>query len=415
MKKLLPTLLLCMALIVLGTWSVFATRRAALAEHTLNETYLSAMGESAELMQSLSLSMEKALVSGNATRTAELLSQIGRDAGDVRRALAILPLDGDVIAPAMTLAESISEGTAQWMTELVDSGALSPASRDMLSGYLTECTLLAGEMSIARQEVLNGQRALTDAPPAAQPSQTALPLTRLPDAKALPQTEFTAGQAMALAREFVGEERVVNVKQTADMTGPIAAWGVAVETRDVTLNVYVTQIGGKVLLMAPETASFPEALSVEECRARAGAFLQSRGFASMESEYHQIYGGLCVFTFVYAQGDVLVYPDRVSVQVRMDTGEVVGLEASAYWQNHTPRRIAQPALTAEEAQMRLIPEAVLQEARLCLFPEADRETLCWEFSVRYQDEPFLIYIDAQNGREVALQKLILLENGVMAV
>ena len=57
----------------------------------------------------------------------------------------------------------------------------------------------------------------------------------------------------------------------------------------------------------------------------------------------------------------------------------------------------------------------MREARLCLFPEADREILCWEFAVRYQDEPFLIFIDAQNGREVALQKLILLENGVMAV
>ena len=135
----------------------------------------------------------------------------------------------------------------------------------------------------------------------------------------------------------------------------------------------------------------------------------------MRSEYHQVYDGLCVLTYVYVQDGTWVYPDRVTAQVRMDTGEVVGLEASAYWQNHTPRRIAFPALTAEEARAYLAPEADEQGVRLCLFPEADRETLCWEFSVAYQGETYLVYLDARDGREVALQKLMLLENGVMAV
>lgn len=413
MKKLLPTLLLSMALVTMGAWSVFSTRRAALAEHTLNETYLAALGESAELMESLSLAMEKALLSRDAAQTAALLSQIGRDAGDVRRALAFLPLDGDVIAPAMALAERIAEGTAPWLTDLVDDGILSDASREALSALLAECTLLSGEMSVARQEVLSGSRSLTDAP-AATPAETPRLLTQLPTAKSLPQTEVNVGQAMTLARAFIGDDRVTSLDEAPNLLGPIAAWGVAVGTADVTLNVYVTQIGGKVLLMAPETASFAELLSVDACRAAADEFLASRGFAAMESEYHQVYDGLCVLQYVYVQDGVAVYPDRLSVQVRMDTGEIVGLEASAYWQNHTPRRIASPTLTVEEARTRLAPDAVEQDARLCLLPEDGREILCWEFTVAWKGEPFLIYIDAHSGREVALQKLILLENGVMA-
>ena len=415
MKKLLPTLLLSMALIVLGTWAVLSTRSAAKAEHTLNETYLAALGESAELMQSLSLNMEKALLSRDASQTAVLLSQIGRDAGDVRRALAFLPLEEETVSPAMTIADDIAEETALFLSELVTYGALSSASRDALSGYLDQCTLLSGEMAVARQEVLSGQRSLSKAHHAAVPTESPRLLTQLPNAKGLPQTEVTAGQAMTIAREFVGEERVTGLSQAPDLLGPIAAWGVTVETNDVALNVYVTQIGGKVLFMAPETASFPELLTVDECRAAADAFLQSRGFAAMESEYHQVYGGLCVLTYVYVQDGTWVYPDRVTAQVRMDTGEIVGLEASSYWQNHTPRRIAMPMLTADEARESLAPEADEQDVRLCLFPESDRETLCWEFTVSHQGETFLIYLDARDGREVALQKLILLENGVMAV
>ena len=413
MKKLLPSLLLSIGLIVLGAWAVLSTRNAARAEHTLNETYLASLGESAELMQSLSLSMEKALLSRDASQTASLLSQISGDAGDLRRALAILPFDEETLSPAMSLADDIADDVAAFLSELVTDGGLSPASRDALSGYLTRCTLLSGKMALTRQEVLSGQRSLLDAAPA-QPSEAPRAVTRLPDAKGLPQTQVTAGQAMTLAQEFVGQERVTGVAQAPDMLGPIAAWGITVDTVDVALNVYVTQIGGKVLLMAPETASFQELLTVDQCREAAAAFLNTRGLRSMESEFHQVYDGLCVLTFVYAQGDVLIYPDRVTVQVRMDTGEIVGFEASAYWQNHTPRRLAAPALTVGEARALLAPEADEQSVRLCLFPEGDRETLCWQFTVSHQDETFLIYLDAKDGREVALQKLILLENGVMA-
>ena len=413
MKKILPTLLLSVGLVVLGTWAVLSGRGAARAERTLNETYLAALGESAELMQSLSLSMEKALISRDAAQTAQLLSQISRDAGDIRRALTFLPLDEEAITSSMTLADNIATDTAQFLGELVDRGTLSSASRDALSSYLDECTLLSGRMSVTRQEVLSGQRSLLDAIDPA-PSASPRPLTALPTAKGLPQTEVTAGQAMTLARSFIGEDRVTGLEQAPDLLGPIAAWGVTAQTADVTLNVYVTQIGGKVLLMAPETAAFPELLSVGECRAAASDFLTSRGFSAMESEYHQVYDGLCVLTFVYAQEGVLIYPDRVTIQVRMDTGEVVGFEASAYWQNHTPRRIASPTLSEEEARALLAPEADAQSARLCLFPEEDRETLCWEFTVSHQGETFLIYLSARDGHEVALQKLILLENGVMA-
>ena len=414
MKKLLPTLLLSMALIVLGAWAVLSTRSAARAEHTLNETYLAALGESAELMQSLSLNMEKALLSQDAGQIATLLSQIGRDAGDVRRALAFLPLDEETVSPAMTLADDIAEETATFLTELVAYGSLSAASRDALSGYLDRCTLLSGRMAITRQEVLSGKRSLS-AITTVDATATPGVLTQLPTAKGLPRTEVNPGQAMTIARAFIGEERVTGLSQAPDLLGPIAAWGVTAETDDVALNVYVTQIGGKVLLMAPETASFPELLTVDECRAAADAFLLSRGFPAMQSEYHQVYDGLCVLTYVYVQDGTWVYPDRITAQVRMDTGEVVGLEASAYWQNHTPRRIASPALTAEEARAYLAPEADEQDVRLCLFPETDRETLCWEFRVARRGETYLVYLDARDGHEVALQKLMLLENGVMAV
>ena len=46
---------------------------------------------------------------------------------------------------------------------------------------------------------------------------------------------------------------------------------------------------------------------------------------------------------------MLLYPDLLTVQVRMDTLQVVGLEARSYWTNHVRRELSEPALSADEA------------------------------------------------------------------
>ena len=56
-----------------------------------------------------------------------------------------------------------------------------------------------------------------------------------------------------------------------------------------------------------------------------------------------IYDGLAVINFVALQDGVLLYPDLVKVQVRMDTGEIVGMEANNYLMNHTVRTALSPS------------------------------------------------------------------------
>ena len=97
-----------------------------------------------------------------------------------------------------------------------------------------------------------------------------------------------------------------------------------------------------------------------------------------------------------------------------ERAEAVGLEARNYWMNHTPRRLSEPALSEEEARAKLSPEVTEQGARLCIIPQGSSELLCYEFTVTRGDETYLIYIDAATGREAALQKIVMMENGTMA-
>jgi len=411
MKRLVPFLLF-IALAVCASLLLVQWRRASAAEHTLQETYLSALGESAELMQSLSLDLEKLLISKDAARQAELLGQISRNAGNVRRSLAHLPLSQSDLSPVMRFTGDLAQQSADLLSALVQFGSITSADLTQLADELPQCTLIAGHLAAVQEDILAGRLPLTAAAPSDMAEAESIALL---DAKGLPPTTVNLGQAMTIAGEFVGMERVSEVSSTSHITGgSIPAWGVAVHTSDLLLNLEITRAGGKVLMMSPETAGFEPLRSRQDCIAAASVFLESREFTNMTLVWSQVYDGMCVLTYAAVQEGVLIYPDLLTVQVRMDKAEVVGLEARSYWMNHTPRKLPVPALSEAEARAGLSPDVAEQSVRLCLIPQSEKEILCYEFTVTHGDETYLVYIDAVTGREAALKKIVMLENGSAA-
>lgn len=416
MKRFLPLIAASSAITLLAVLFLFQCHRAAEAEHALHETYLSALGESTERMERLTLSMEKALISRDAEQTAMLLGGIREDADVIHRSLAFLPLSHDALNSTMTLAHTLAEDAQRLTLLLIRNGSLSDDDRAALETHLHACVLLEGQLALAQQDVLNGRIAFSDTVQELAPTGHASAMLQLPDAKGLPRgVEVNQGQALTIAQEFVGVDRVTGLEPAPDVrNGVMPAWGVTIQTEDLQLNLEVTRIGGKVLLMSPETAGFPVRMTVEACIDAAQRFLNARAMTGMTPTWRQIYDGMCVITFVATQNDTLLYPDHITVQVRMDTAEVVGLEARSYWMNHTPRRLDAPAIHQEEARERLSPELTVQDVQLCVIPHDGEERLCWQFTADRGEETFLIYVDAETGRELALEKIVFLENGMTA-
>lgn len=397
----------CGALILLLALNA-SQRRTAAAELALTEETLAAVAQTASELETLTLSLDKLRVTTSLRQTAALLHQCALSADRVQQALAELPDAQNQRSTILAYLSRLSALTRSCLADLAESAEMAEDSRASLIGMAGGLRLLLAEMALAQQDLLQGSKITTlpatdlSAPPTAQ---------ELANYKALPSKEISAGEAMQIAKEFVGLERVTSVAHAPDTSGALPAYGVTVQTPDVQLNVEVTRRGGKVFLMVPETASFFSRKSVEECTAAALEFLKSRGFASMETPYYQVYDGLCVLTCVYVQNGVLVWPDRVLVQVRMDTAEVVGLEARSYWQNHIPRRMQSPLLTETEARSAVSSEVAMENARLCILPYSGQERLCWQFTVRQEEEQYIVFIDAMNGSELLLEKLMQLEQG----
>ena len=387
-------------------------RRTAAAELALTENTLSAVIEASSELESLTLSMEKLMITTSLRQTAKLLSEITVSADRVQTSLAALPDEQGQQAAVLAYLSRLSNRSQTYLADLAEGDHLTGDARADLSDMLAGLRLLQAELTLTGTDVLSGMD-VSDAMPRSEVTAPPSAL-ELVSYKALPSSEVSSGEAMQIAKEFVGTERVLSVSHAPDTSGALPAFGVTVQTEDVQLNVEVTRRGGKILLMAPETASFYMRKSPEECSAAALTFLKSRGFSEMEVPYYQVYDGLCVLTCVYVQNGVLVWPDRVLVQVRMDTAEVVGIEARSYWKNHIPRKLQSPLLTETEARASLSPDAAVESSRLCLLPSNGQERLCWQFTLTQADESYISYIDALSGNELLLEKIIQLEFGSVA-
>lgn len=414
------------------------TVRARNALRILEGVSRAALWEVSEDVQALSLSLEKAAIASTGGQEAALLSAVSREAGDVSRLMTALPLSHAAMSPTLTFVRQLADW-AQSVIPRVSEGGLTAEDRAALRSHLALCRQLAAQIGLARADAERtgftrlAAGAFYDAPadPIARPLESLADpdhgmqypamiydgafsdARRTGSPKGLPEGQITAEEALVIAAEAVGRSRVTAVSPAPDAGGDIPAWGVTVHTGDLQLNLEITRQGGQVLWMMPETAQFPQLQVIDACRRVAADFLAAQGFADMEPVSHQVYDGLCVLSFAPVQSGVVLYPDLVKVQVRMDSAEPVGLEARSYWMNHTPRDLPVPVLDEAAARALLSEDLTARAARLCLIPRYGSERLCWEVDCTSGDARYLVYVDASTGEEVTILKEIDLPQGTV--
>lgn len=183
--------------------------------------------------------------------------------------------------------------------------------------------------------------------------------------------------------------------------------------KDMAAYMGVSQKGGRVLWMRNPRAISNIELSIEEAQEYALKYLKEKGFETMEPNYYLEYDGGVLFNFVYKQGDITIYPDLVKVKVALDTGEVIGFDASAYYLNHQNRKLGKTSISKDEARKKLRVKFNIDSERLAVIPKGKEEILCYEFKGKYDDNDFIIYINAINGKEEDILQIIKNENGTL--
>ncbi|UOQ85898.1 germination protein YpeB [Gracilibacillus salinarum] len=118
------------------------------------------------------------------------------------------------------------------------------------------------------------------------------------------------------------------------------------------------------------------------------------------------YDNVGVFQFVPNVNNVWIYPDALQVKVALDNGDVLGFVAKDYLENYHERDIADPAITEEEARDKVNPNLEIQENHLAIIEDdMGEEVLTYVFLGTLNQDTYRIFINADNGNEVRVDKL----------
>lgn len=425
--------ILMVCLIVSAGVTVHTYRQAHLYARLISDTYVGALLTSMMQMEEVRLNIDKALISEDEGQNAVLLSRIGSDAAAVHAALSMLPLSHSAMAEAIKMCNQMNDYAASLQEKALH--ALDEDSVQTLQQLSATCEQLLnhlqtayGQMQTEEIRFDTAQMYMQDADSATRPIESVGEMIDYPTLiydgpfsdvvsegapRGLGSGNITQEQATGIACEYLGANPAL-AELTQESGGSIPAWGVKVEKDDCTLQLAITKQGGDVLWMFPENADFTLKYGLEECKTAAQEFLSAHGYGEMQLTFWQIYGGMATLSYAALQDGVVLYPDLIKVQVRMDTLEVVGVEARHYLTSHTQRENLTPAISEAEARAALSERLQNVTSRLCLIPQNGQEYLCWEFTGEYNGNTYYVYVDAMTGKQRDIQRLVQTNEGPKA-
>ena len=162
-----------------------------------------------------------------------------------------------------------------------------------------------------------------------------------------------------------------------------------------------------------------ETLTQERADEIAKEFLNNHGYSNMKETYYLKQNGIVTINYAYTQTNsnnetVTIYPDLIKVKVALDDGSILGIETSGYLNSHTERTFETNIISKEKAKEVLNKDLEIMSEGLALIPTKwNTEVYCWEFKGKVEDNEFLVYINAQTGKEEDILLIVNTPDGTL--
>ncbi len=220
------------------------------------------------------------------------------------------------------------------------------------------------------------------------------------------------------AIDFIGKDNVQNIESLGfSENATIPEYNFSVKTNsENSISISISKKGGHIVYMNSNRDVNSEIISQEEANVKGKEFLNNHGFVNMKETYYLKQDGIVTINYAYVQNDVVVYSDLIKVKVALDNGEVLGIETTGYLNNHTQRDTSNVKISKESAKKTLNKDLQIASDGLAIIPtEFKTEILCYEFKGKVDDKEFLVYINAENGREEDILIITNTPNGTLTM
>ncbi len=415
-------------LIIVTTIAVIATgtafyqyRRGEAYRQTIENNYQRAFVELVDYAGNIDVILNKALVTNDYLKLAELSEELWSETALAKSALGQLPIASteldktsgfitqvsdyvNALTKKLLSGETITETERSQIATLVEySDNLNNDLKEMENSFISGTLQLSSKQVrsvFSSQDITNINDSLGEIEKSFEDYPTIIYdgpfaehiLNR--KSEILSQAEITQQEAQKIAESFTGE----TLKFAGDSYGNIPSYIFATEDNSVCIEI--SKNGGKpIMLTNGITVKNPE-IQIEDASKIASDFLQKNNFTDMKQTGYTLEGNIANFAFAYTIDDYTIYSDLIKVKISLHDGTVCGFESNGYLFNHKERTVPTPVVSQENVLAGINQSLQVEKTNMACIPR-DNGTECWcyEIKSKLNNKTFLIYVNTLTGHE----------------
>ena len=201
--------------------------------------------------------------------------------------------------------------------------------------------------------------------------------------------DVTEEKALQNAKDFIGDDRIENISSAGEsQNGRIPCYTFNVKFQNnQDGNITVSKKGGHVIQFNGNRDVRDVSISEADAINSAKQFLSKRNLNNMKETYYLKENNVLTVNLAYTQDNIIIYPDLIKVKVALDNGEVLGIEATNYYNSHKEKReIAKAKISKEDALKSVNPKLEISSVDMAIIPtEWGTENYCYEIKGRIKN------------------------------
>lgn len=424
-------------------WGFTASKRVNALEISNENQYNRAFHELSGYVEDIDTLLSKAQLTKSPAQLAKLSSDIFRQSAEAKSCLGQLPTSEVQLDNTSKFLSQVGDYTYVLSQSMINGEEISQEEYDNLASLSEYATNLKNTLGDIQNQLYSGEIRITDDkrknrgtvadaangimenlenveksfeeyPSLIYDGPFSEHIENRESVMLKNSADISQEEALNKAEEFLNTSGLV-FESLSDNT-QIQSYTFTKDSENSQISISITKKGGYVLSYLNSRNIDVENLDITAATEKAAAFLQEKGFYSMQNSYYEKNGGIATINFAYVQDNVTCYSDLVKVRIALDTGEVVGMESKGYLMNHCERDLYVPSLTMEYAKSKISTGLEVSGTKLTLIPkDSMREVLCYEFKGTFGDKNFIVYVNADNGREEEIFLLIESEEGILTI
>ena len=446
MKKafIITTAILSCLILILGVFLFNTSRNLTATSASLESLYQRSFFDLVDNVNNMEVDVSKLMVSNDSTSQQKILASIKQKTSDAENDLSLLPINSNLLDSTTKFMNQLNG----YCTSLISykDGKIEKEDYNIISNVYSSIASIKKELNDVMEKIMSGYRILDnigsedvigdfstilsnltndtiDYPSLIYDgpfSETTLKKT----IKGLKNEEITKDEAESLVLKIF-EKDVTNINFIGETNGNFETYDYGVNTENgKNYFLQITKQGGFLLNMnsnsLSENSEEKENISLDSSEDFKGSlpseiatsFAKKLGLENMQSVWSASSDKICYINLAPVEDDIIFYPDLIKVKIDLTSNEIMGWEASSYAYNHCEREDLIPQLSKEDARKLVSDNLDVESEKLCVIPlDYIGETLAYEFAGKYNGFNYYLYIDAYNGNQVRVLRIIQTDDG----